>query len=258
MAKTFYYDSVGLLESTINDGSVSLGGAGYNFSDGTTLTNEEYAVDQNITNAVTAWAQNDALSFDLGSAKAVDFVALYFNAAEGDDIKFDYDSAATGDPDGTAATITDAFSANAWEVVEFTEATKRYWRLIATSAGGLVGLTEISFGKKLAFDFNPDIGISESEMLGAETARSIGGVEYSLKRHDPIKTIGLTFSSISSSFKTSLQSMQDEVQNYKKFIYSEDGTTGAFHYVRLGGPIDFTEVAYQRYSCSIILVEQPS
>ena len=258
MAKTFYYDSVGLLESTINDGSVSLGGAGYTFSDGTTLTNEEYVIDQNTTNAVTAWAQNDALSFDLGSAKAVDFLALYFNAAETDDVKFDYDSAATGDPDGTASTITSSFSANAWKVVEFTEATKQYWRLIGTSSGGLVGLTEVSFGKKLAFDFNPDIGISEGEMFGTNNVRSLGGVEYSLKSHEPIKTISLTFSNISSSFKTSLQSMQDEVQNYKKFIYSEDGTTGAFHYVRLGGPIDFTEVAYQRYSCSIILVEQPS
>jgi hypothetical protein len=258
MAKTFYYDSVGLLESTINDGSVSLGGAGYNFSDGTTLTNEEYAIDQNITNAVTSFAQNDALSFDLGSAKAVDFVALYFNAAEADDIKFDYDSAATGDPDGTAATITDAFSANAWKVVEFTEATKRYWRLIATSGGGLVGLTEVSFGKKLAFEINPDIGISEKEKFGVNTARSIGGVEYSLKRHAPVKTTKLSFSSISNTFKTNLQSMQNEVQDYKKFIYSEDGTTGAFHYVRLARPISFREVSYQRYACSISLVKQLS
>jgi len=256
MAKTFYYDSVGLLESTINDGSVSLGGAGYNFSDGTTLTNEEYAIDQNITNAVTAWAQNDALSFDLGSAKAVDFLALYFNAAETDDVKFDYDSAATGDPDGTAATITDAFSANAWEVVEFTQQTKRYWRLIATSGGGLVGLTEVSFGKKLAFEVHPDIGISEKEKFGTSNTRSIGGAEYSLKIHEPIKTINLSFKNISETFKTNLQSMQSEVQNYKKFIYSEDGTTGDFHYVRLMNPIDFKEVAYQRHSCSISLITQ--
>jgi len=52
--------------------------------------------------------------------------------------------------------------------------------------------------------------------------------------------------------------MQDEVQDYKKFLYSEDGTSGTLHYVRLGKPIDFKEVSVNRFSCTINLVEQLS
>jgi len=56
--------------------------------------------------------------------------------------------------------------------------------------------------------------------------------------------------------KTSLDEFKTAVEiDRLKFIYSEDGTTGPFHYVRMSG-LDFTEVAYQRYSTSIKLTEQ--
>ena len=83
-------------------------------------------------------------------------------------------------------------------------------------------------------------------------------MQYALKRHNPIQTITLSFSSISNTFKTSLQSMQDDVQNFKKFIYSENGTTGPFHYVRLEKPMQFKEVSSQRFSVNISLIEQLS
>ena len=258
MAKTFYYDSVGLLESTINDGSGSDSGSLYTFSDGTTLTNEEYAIDQNISNAVSGWVQHEGLQFDLGSAKAVDFFAVYFNSDEADNIVIEYDSASTGESETRSAAITTNFSADAWFVSEFTEATKQYWRIFAASVGGLEGLSEVIFGKKLAFEMYPDIGIGEQEIYGTGVQRSIGGVEYAIKKHDPISTISMNFSSVSSTFKDNLQSMEAQVTDYKKFIYSEDGTTGPFHYVRLDGPISYSEVAYQRFSASFTLREQLS
>ena len=258
MAKTFYYDSVGLLESTITEGAYSTGtGNVISFVAGESIVNPEATIDQSILVAPTGWANQEIAQYNLSSAKAVDFLAVYFNAEETDDIDFEFDSASSGISDGESVGATDTFSTG-WTVFEFTEQTKQYWRLISKSAGGITGLTEIIFGKKLQFEINPDLGISESEKFGTDLNTSIGGVQYAVKRHEPIQTITLTFSSISSTFKTSLQSMQDEVQDYKKFLYSEDGTSGTLHYVRLGKPIDFKEVSVNRFSCTINLVEQLS
>ena len=255
MAKTFYYDSVDILNSTLNDGTVTYSGT-EGFNDGTTLTNEERAVDQSVSTTITAWAENDALQFNLGSAKAVDFIAVYFNAAEADDIRLSYDNASSGQ---TAADI-DSFSSCSvgWNVDEFLSQSYQYWIVSALTAGGLVGITEIILGAKLAFTVNPDIGIGEQEIYGTDIQRSIGGVEYGTKSHEPISTISMNFSFISSTFKTSLQSFEAEVQDFKKFVYSEDGTTGPFHYVRLDGPIKFTEIAHTVFSASLTLREQLS
>jgi len=260
MAKTFYYDSVGLAESTTRDGSFTDvdGDNLFEFATGSTLINEGFTIDQSISNAVTGWAQNEGIQFGFSETKELDFLALYFNADESDNLAFERDGSATGEATSRVLTVTDNFTANNWHIFEFTAISNFYWRIIATTSGGLVGLTEVLFGKKLQFEINPDLGIAESEKFGTDTIRSLGGVEYALKRHQPIKTITLTFSSISNTFKTSLQSMQDDVQNFKKFIYSEDGTTGPFHYVKLGKPINFKEVSVNRFSCSINLVEQLS
>jgi len=260
MAKTFYYDSVGLLESTINDGTVTDSDTDnlYEFSDASSITNEERIADQSLSTVITSWGQNDAIQFDLGSAKAADFLALYSNAVEDDNVVLEVDSAATGESGARSAAITAQLPANNWLITEFTEDSERYWRIIAASSGGLVGITEAIIGKKLAFEVNPDIGIAEQEIFGTDINTSIGGVEYAVKRHDPKSTISMNFGNISETFKNNLQTFESHVQNYKKFIYSEDGTTGNFHYVRLDAPIQFQEVAFQRYSASLILREQLS
>ena len=260
MAKTFYYDSVGLLESTLNDGAVadSDGDSKLEFTDASNMTKEDAIIDQSLSVAVAGFGQNEAIQIDLGSSKAVDFIGFYFNAAETDNLVLEVDSSATGESSARVATITDNFSANAWSFNEFTEDTERYWRIAAVSVGGLVGLTEVILGKKLQFEINPDMGIGESNEFGTDINKSVGGVEYAVLRHEPIVTISLNFSSISSTFKDNLESMQNDIQNYKKFVYSEDGTTGPFHYVRLQSPIDFKEVSVNRFSCAINLVKQLS
>ena len=252
MAQKFYYDSVDILGSTLNDGTVSLSGTEI-FADAASLTNEERAVDQSITTAITDWAENDALQFDLGSAKTVSFVAVYFNAAEADTLVLSYDDAATGNSQADNA-ITADFSVG-WNVTEFSPASKRYWFISAKTAGGLVGITEVILGAYLEFSINPDIGISEQEIFGTAVNRSAGGVEYAVKKHNPISTWTLNFANISSTFKTNLQSMEAEVQDYKKFLWYDETN---YHYVRLESPIKYTEVAYQRYSASISLREQLS
>ena len=95
MAKTFYYDSVGLLESTLNDGTFAPI-TNPTFSDASTITNEERAVDQSISTAMTSFGINDALQFNLGSAKAIDFIGVNFTASDTDNLELWYDTAASG------------------------------------------------------------------------------------------------------------------------------------------------------------------
>jgi hypothetical protein len=248
MAKTFYYDSVGLLESTINDGTYS----GSGWSDGTSMTNEERLIDQSVTTSVSAFGSGDALKITFSSAKALDFVAVYFSASETDNLSL-YREAST-DSYSAIKAMTATFGAG-WTVGEFGSASAVNWHLASTS-GVIANLTEIIVGSKLEFEINPDIGMGEVEKFGTKVNTSIGGVEYAVKTHEPKTTLSMDFSSVSTAFKNSLQSMEAQVQNYKKFIYSEDGVTGPFHYVRLEGPIKFKEVSYQRYTTSINLVEQ--
>lgn len=260
MTKTFYYDSVGLSEATIEDGGTItvIGGVNVYGDSGNTITNEDRINDQNILLPITSFSQNDILQINLGSSKSADFLAVFFNTQEADDMALQISSSGSGAGQGEPLEFTASFTGNSWNIGHFNETSAQYWRIVADSSGGLVGLTEAIIGKRLEFELNPDLGIKESEEFGVDVNRSIGGVEYATKRHENIKTISFKFSSISDTFKTNLQTMQDEVQNFKKFIYSEDGTTGPFHYVRLGKPIEFTEVSVNRFSCSIQLITQLS
>jgi hypothetical protein len=255
MAKTFYYDSVGLLESTLNDGTFAPI-TNPTFSDASTITNEERAIDQSISTAMTSFGVNDALQFNLGSAKAIDFIGVNFTVVDTHNLELWYDTAASGVLEAEATSMTADFPIG-WTFSEFSSATKQYWTLVAVN-GTITGLSEVIMGSKLAFEVNPDIGIGEQKIFGTDINTSIGGVEYAIKRHDPKSTISMNFSNISETFKNNLQTFESHVQNYKKFVYSEDGTTGNFHYVRLDAPIQFQEVAFQRYSASLILREQLS
>lgn len=258
MAKTFYYDSSGLLEATINDGTRNINSetGQISFSDGTTITNEKRLVDGSISTAASDIGASDALKVTFPTAQPIDFLGVYFNAAETNDLAIYYE--ATANNYSASASITGSFSSG-WNLTEFTSRTFATWLLASSSSSGTIdGLTEIIIGKKLAFEVTPDIGISEQEIFGTNINTSIGGNEYAVKLHEPKSTISMSFSNISQTFKENLQTLEAAVQNYKKFIYSEDGTTGTFHYVRLDSPITFVEVAFQRFSASFTLREQPS
>ena len=78
MAKSFYYPVNELASATLTDGTFN---ADDPFSSDDVLTNEERATDQSIGAAITSWSDtNDSLRFNLGSAVAIDFIALYFSS----------------------------------------------------------------------------------------------------------------------------------------------------------------------------------
>ena len=252
MAQIFYYDSVDLFNATTTDGTVDNGGISQpTFTASSSLVNEERALDQSISTEITSFAQNDALQINLGSAKSIDFFAVYFTASEADDLRYGYDTASSGQLDASSA-ITATFSPG-WTVNHIGTTTKQYWYAIAAGSGGLVGLSEIIIGQRLEFEFHPDIGTIEKDTFATTTKRSMGGQEYGVRLHEPISDFKLNFANISSTFKTSLISMQDDVQDFKKFIWYDETN---YHYVKLTQPIEFTEVAFERFSASINLRQQ--
>ena len=250
MAKTFYYDSVGLAESIITAGTLS--GSTFSASAGA-ITNEHKVNDQSIAEALTSFDDEDALRINLGSAKAVDRILYHNNGTvdETDDLFVYYSSSATdyGTPWATNGT-----SPPGWDISTASTQTAQYW-YIRSSSGTFTGLTEIIMGAHLDFEVEPDIGVSTSEQFGTITNISLGGVEYAYKKHNPKSTWTLNFKNISKTFRDNLASMEQEVTDYKKFVYY-DGTN--YNYVKLGKSLSFTEVAFERYSVSINLTEQLS
>lgn len=250
MAKSFIYDSITLLNSTITDGTGSS-----TFTSSASVTDEDRLIDQSIGSAVSSFDNLDMVRFDLGSSKAADVFGAYFSASETDNMDIIGSDNSDNSDDNTITTITDTFSAG-WNVTTFTETTKRYWFIRAL--GGIANLTEILYGKKLDFDVNPDMNMATSERHGVTLNTSYGGVDYATKRHDSRSQWTLNFSNISSSFKTDLESMRDSlVGPFQPFLYYNDEGSGSYNWVRMtDDSLSFTEVAHQRYSTSISMIQQ--
>ena len=250
MAKKFYYDNVNLLDAIITAGTLS----GSTFSTSASdITNEHYINDQSIGHAVSDFDDEDAIRIDFGSAKTITDVLTHNNSTsdETNDLWVYYSS--------SASNIENAFAINStsppsWDLVSAISRSARYWYL-RSEDGVFSGLTEVIMGVPLTFENEPDIGIATQEIFATDLNTSLGGVEYANKRHEPKTTWQLNFSNISQTFKNNLVSFEQDVTNFKKFVYYDDSS---YHYVRLDSPIKFTEVAFERFSASLKLREQLS
>ena len=252
MAKKFYYESVNILNATITEGD-------HDTSDGTftvtssDISNEHAIADQSLSLAVTNMDNEDTIRIDFGSTVTVTDVLTYNNSTtqEEDDLGWYYNSSGTNL--GTLFGSNQQFPPG-WDLVSASSQTARYWYARSIHAD-YAGLAEVIMGVPLEFENEPDIGIATQEIFATDLNTSYGGVEYANKRHEPKTTFQLNFSNISQTFKNNLVSFEQNVTNFKKFVYYDDSS---YHYVRLDSPIKFTEVAFQRFSASLKLREQLS
>ena len=254
MAKTIYYDSVGLTEATITAGTVS----GTTFSASTSaITNVHRINDQSISDAITSFGANDVIRIDFGASVDISNALTHnkSSATEEDNLLWQYHASSSTDM-STNAFVNFSSPAPGWDLAGSvdTVVSGRYW-FLKSFHDTFDGLTEMIIGKPLVFENEPDIGIATQEIFGTDLNTSLGGVEYANKRHEPKTTFQLNFSNISQTFKNNLVSFEQDVTNFKKFVYYDDST---YHYVRLDSPIKFTEVAFQRFSASLKLREQLS
>ena len=252
MAKKFYYDTVGITEGTITAGTYNSSTNVFSVS-ASDVTNEHYINDQSIGHAVTSFDNEDMIRIDLGSSKTASDIILYNNGSkEFNDLFVYHSSSATG-------SLTLKLELNTtfvgWNADSLTSAGNfQYW-FLRSEDGTYGGLSEVILCVPLIFENEPDIGIATQEIFATDINTSIGGVEYANKRHEPKTTWTLNFSNISQNFKDNLVSFEQDVTNFKKFVYYDDSS---YHYVRLNAPIKFTEVAFQRFSASLKLREQLS
>jgi len=250
MAKKFYYDSVDLLDATITAGTISPP----NFSSSASAVTDEHRItDQSIAQSVSSFDDEDAIRIDLSSNKSVDFILWHMSGSDSDKLKFYHSTNATNSLVIETTTQDGGLNPN-WNIETFSSQSKRYW-FVQAHDGRVDNITEIIIGSALTFENEPDIGIATQEIFATDLNTSLGGVEYANKRHEPKTTFQLNFSNISQTFKNNLVSFEQDVTNFKKFVYYDDSS---YHYVRLDSPIKFTEVAFQRFSASLKLREQLS
>ena len=251
MAHTIYYDSVGSVDVTINDGTGTT-----SFTDTSTITNEEYANDESILYVVGGLGHNagnkEALLFDLGSAKTVDFCAYYCNDDDSNSLTLDvaiYQGSATGSLSQAGSTNT---SSNlGWNIIGFSDTTSRYWTWVSVNDRFQV-LTEVFFGNKLEID-RPGIGRVDEEMYSTYIQQTYNGTEYSNKIDQPVTQWTLELPIIDSDLKSGLESFQDTVQNRYKFVYYDESS---YHWVRLVEPLQFDQIGTNAYTTTLVLREQ--
>ena len=252
MAKNFVYPATGFYSATITDANYA---AGTFNSDppSETITGEERINDQSIGTALTDFANADAIQFDFGTDLTADTVAFYFNAAEADSLTLYASANADASSPTLTQAITDDFTVG-WNVITLAaEHTKQYWFLVATSAGGLVGLTEMFLGVQYDFPINFELNNTLGELSGADNITAWGGQEYSNKRHENKSTWDWNWKFMSAAHKAAMDTLNSTVGDHTKFIYDDETTK---HWVKQNKLMKFTEVAPSVYSTSVSLREQ--
>ena len=249
MAKYFIYNNAGFSESAVTDGTVS----GTTFSSSSSVTNEERANDMSISTAFTSFGTDDALRFNVGSANAstnADRIALYFTSAHGHDMKV-YAGSSTTAMGSALVNKTDNWVAG-WNELSFSETSGQY-KFIHSTTGTIDDITEVMVGKKLSLT-NIELTGTEGKIHGNKVITSQGGVEYSNKKHDGKRFWNFDLKFVSSTYKTSLDTMRNALYgSHKKFLYYD---SSAFYYVRMSeNSLIFKEIAYGVYDTSIKLTE---
>ena len=264
MAHKLYFDNVGTSSATLNDGILIEGideapNGVMSFADAATLTNESRATDRDTINAITSWGsangdngekRNDALQFDFGASKAIDFVALFFNAAETDSIRVSHDDAATG-----AVTLLSNLTADfttKYNIRSFTQASNRYWYVEATS-GTLAGVTEIFFGTALDLPIDGN-SITTQVPFSSFKSSTYNNTEFTNKIDTELREWTISLPIITEANKTSLELLQSNYSNLHTFVYYDES---AYHTVRLAKPFAFNQIATNTYSTTITLKESP-
>lgn len=251
MAATIYYDNLGSRSATLTDGTTGSS----SFSSSNILSDELRAIDGSITDVIGGWAVDEGLQFNFGSEVNPTFCAIYSTVATSNDIKIQRDNAATGAFNGIFNTISDIVVG--WNIRSLTALQMQYWTINST-VGNLTGISEIFFGNPFELPVEPTANIITSHNFGTEEIKAHGANRYYFSKHSNYKQLTLSLDHMTSANKSSLETFANTVTDREPFIYSEDGTTGPYHWVRLVRPLTFRTVAPDIFSCQVVMRELTS
>jgi len=244
----FLYNNFDISDKTVTDGTATLSLPNWTFSSSDSVTNEYGINDYSIDHELTNFDANDWLRIDMGESKTITDWAIYTSSSNTADILLRVGS----DPATIAHTPNSQIqNPNGWASDTLSDS-GRYFFLENTSAA-MTGLAEIVLGKKLTFDTRPDTSIAENRNARTNINEAYSGKQYAQRLADTKKSWTLTWSNMSSSFKDDLITMRDIVSLDVPFLFNDDSNT---YFVRMASGLDMTEVAHQRFSTSINLIEQ--
>lgn len=251
MAHKLYFDNKKTHTLTADDKAATFdaGSALFVLSDDGSdyVTNEARVTDRSIATAVSNMGTNDALLFDFGEDKTIDFVAIYVASNTSTNIQVLTSAATTGNTTSTSLITTDLTTG--WNFFEFTAATSRYWTL---RASGTFAPTEIYFGEVFK------VGTLEIDIIkpfNSFVASSYNNVEYSNKIDTELRNWEINIPLLTSDDKSLIDLLISDYSNLYKFVYYDEST---YHNVRLIQAPKFNQVATNTFSTTLILQEESS
>jgi len=257
MAHKLYFDNVNTRGATLNDGTVTEDNesGAFSFADSTSLTDEDKAIDLSLDTAITSWStatrEGDALQFNLGSAKSVNFASIYYTAADTDALRIHYDDAASGVTNELSDFTQDY--AVGWNILNFPATySAQYW-IVEAAAGSAVGISEIYFGTALALPIDGN-SITTRVPFSSFKSSTYNNTEFTNKIDTELREWTIRLPIITEANKTSLELLQTNYSNLYTFVYYDES---AYHTVRLAKPFAFNQIATNTYSTTITLKESP-
>ena len=240
MAKLFYYD-LGTADAPIVDGTF----AAATWTISNSIVNETLINDQSIGAGASVVA-NEGVSFDMGASISPIIAAIYLLSGSGTITIYRSASGSNGAKTSVASLACSA----GWNFIVLT-GNNQWW---FAKFGGTMSVGEIFIGGTWTFSNRFDRGNAQSKVHGIDVDRSYGNVKGSNKRFDELKSWNWTWTNISESDKTNLETFENAIDVVRlKFIYFDESI---YWWVSKTNAFVFTETAYQYYTTSINLVEE--
>jgi hypothetical protein len=261
MAQYFIYPNANLYSADPVGGDQT-GGTNNFAADATSATNETRLTDISISTAAGMPAQYDTVQFDLtASGNTIDSIAVHSTAEDADNIDwYANDSAttnafATGITGSSMTTINEGWTVKTGVTVSSASPATRYYYLRQSVAANNT-LTEVILGTKVSLT-NVNLAGEYTITHGNQDNFTYEGYRFVNQSHGEKRTWSFRLNFVSSTYKTSLESMRDAVDGaHYKFLYYDSSD---YYYVRMSDDsLRFKEIANGVYDSSIRLTEQLS
>lgn len=240
-----YYDSIGLVDSTLTSGTITTG----NFTANGGATNTSATISQNTGHYATFSQSTSAgIRFDLTTAKTINFALVYLSGGlSGHTIKI-FGSDTAGSSYSELASYTTLIQG--WNNITVSGTNIYYVLQIEKGTVGMQ-VNEVIMGESLLPDPRHDLQNKVASTPIVSIKESYSGVEYTNQMGVTKDSWDLSWLNINSTLKTTLEAVRDNSEmKGSKLCYFD---SSVYNYVSLDG-LTFTEIASGRFSTSLRMI----